>query len=369
MDVVVVGGGPAGAATARALGRAGVSVTLIEASTFDGPRIGESIPPNTQPLLAELGLWASFLAEKHAPCHGSVSAWGSPTPGYNNFLFNPYGHGWHLDRRRFDPWLAAMAAEAGAHVLTGVAVTGVTQAEGFRLSLSDGRTLHARRLVDATGRGAKIARMLGAQRRLQDRLVFVYGFFPPGSTVHPTSLTLLEAVADGWWYAARLPDGQLVAAVASDPESLRDTHLHQPARWLAALRATTLIGPLLVPDATPDAELITCEAPSARLDPVVGPGWLAVGDAASSFDPLSSQGIHKALSDGIGAAAALRASLDDPTALDTYAAQITSRFEHYLQTRQHFYALERRWPEAPFWARRRSIWDKPVETERNKIRP
>src|SRR6187549_1177938 len=102
-QVAVVGGGPAGAATALALRRRGVAdVLLVEAGDYRGVRFGESVPPDLRLPLDALGLWTSFVAQGHEPCLGSCSVWGSAQPGYNDFLFNPHGHGWHLDRARFD---------------------------------------------------------------------------------------------------------------------------------------------------------------------------------------------------------------------------------------------------------------------------
>lgn len=359
-DLIVVGGGPAGAATALALRRRGPArVLLVEASRFDGPRIGESIPPDTRLLLAELGLWESFAAEGHDPCHGSCSSWGSEQLGYNDFLFNPYGPGWHLDRRRFDAWLARAAQAAGAQVRTGTRVSAIERLAGggFRVRLSrgeaPGETIEARFIVDATGRPARVARQLGASRLLHDRLTFLYGFFPPGTGRRASSLTMLEAVPYGYWYAARLPDGKLVAAVAGDPEIVREEKLHCLEVWRSRLAGTRHVGGLLEADAAPEESLIACEAPSARLDRAAGAGWLAVGDAASAFDPLAAQGIHKALEDGLRAAEAIGAWLEgDAQALESYADAIASRFDAYLRNRVYFYSGEQRWADAPFWKRR-----------------
>lgn len=361
VDVVIAGGGPAGAATARALRRAGVARVLVaEAGRFDAPRVGESTPPDIRLPLAELGLWDAFSAEGHAPCHGNCSSWGDEQLGYNDFLFNPYGHGFHLDRRRFDAWLAQAAAAAGAELRVGRQLRSVEHRPGggflVHLTGPDGHAelVAARFVVDATGRSARVARRLGARRLVHDRLTFVYAFFPPGSGARASSLTLLEAVSYGWWYAARLPDGQLVVAVAGDPDVVRDRGLHRPAVWSALLGETRHVGGLLAAGAAPALPFIACEAPSARLDRACGPGWLAVGDAASSFDPISSQGIHKALTDGLLAAEAIAAWLGhgDGRALDRYAELVAARFDGYLGDRAYLYALERRWPDAPFWSRR-----------------
>jgi 2-polyprenyl-6-methoxyphenol hydroxylase-like FAD-dependent oxidoreductase len=362
VDVLIAGGGPAGAATALALRRAGVPrVALVEAGRLEGPRIGESIPPDTRVLLAELGLWDAFAAEGHDPCHGSCSSWGDERLGYNDFLFNPYGNGFHLDRCRFDPWLARAAGAAGATVLVERQLRSVASDPGggpFRVELTGPGGAHeivtARFLVDATGRPARLARMLGARRLVHDRLTFVYAFFPPGSGAGTDSLTLVEAVPYGWWYAARLPDGRLVVAVATDPDLVRSMGLHQPAAWRSLADRTRHVAGLLAAGAAPAWPLVACDAPSARLDRAGGAGWLAAGDAASSFDPISAQGIHKALADALHAADAIAQWLGrgDAVALDNYVAGIASRFDAYLQVRAYLYGLERRWLEAPFWARR-----------------
>ena len=88
---------------------------------------------------------------------------------------------------------------------------------------------------------------------------------------------------------------------------------------------------------------------------MAGEKWIAVGDAASAFDPIASQGIYKALSDGLEAARAIAAYLrGSRDALDAYRAMVTERFEAYLENRNYFYRLENRWPASAFWSRRRA---------------
>ncbi|MBV8234964.1 MAG: tryptophan 7-halogenase, partial [Acidimicrobiia bacterium] len=118
-DAAVAGGGPAGAAAALALARAGRRVLLIEKSPEGPPRAGEALPPAARPLLRDLGLLDRLAAEGHLPCYGNLSVWGSDEPHTADFLFNPYGHGWHLDRRRFDAMLRDAARDAGAELRVG----------------------------------------------------------------------------------------------------------------------------------------------------------------------------------------------------------------------------------------------------------
>ncbi|HKS99304.1 MAG TPA: hypothetical protein VJT31_07225, partial [Rugosimonospora sp.] len=79
--------------------------------------VGETIPPDARLPLAQLGVWDAFLAQRHLPCLGSCSSWGSDTLGYNDFVLNPQGHGWHLDRPRFDALLREAAVKTGVTLL------------------------------------------------------------------------------------------------------------------------------------------------------------------------------------------------------------------------------------------------------------
>ena len=87
---------------------------------------------------------------------------------------------------------------------------------------------------------------------------------------------------------------------------------------------------------------------------------LAVGDAAMSFDPLSSDGISKGLEWGRKAAALAAAFCrGDRLAAPAYRQALNEVFSDYLATRHRYYTAERRWPQAPFW-RRRQVAPRPI---------
>lgn len=360
IDVAVIGGGPAGLATALRLADSpAVSVAVLERAERPIPKIGETVPPRIRPVLEALGAWDSFLDGGHLPGWGTSSCWGSSEIGYNDFLFHPEGSGWHLDRTRFEEHLEHAAAARGAHVMRGVSVRGASdRSGGWRLVLrtqGGEQTLDAAVVVDASGRQSTFARRQGARRRDFDTLVGAFRFFErPGSSSLPTGLTLVEAAEHGWWYSAAVPRDQIVACFMTDADILQGLLLGDEAAWnkhSAGSRHTAA----RLQDAVPLGPVQVKPAFSSLLDPLVGRRWLAVGDAATSFDPLSSQGILKALLSGIQAADAIRGALaGDDGALARYAREQSALMESYLKAREQYYSAETRWPGALFWRRRSS---------------
>ena len=106
--------------------------------------------------------------------------------------------------------------------------------------------------------------------------------------------------------------------------------------------------------APPPGPARICAAHGSRLAPPGGEGWLAVGDSALAFDPLSSQGLFNALYTGLTGGRAMAARLaGDKAAVPGYASRLNEIWAAYEHHRRLYYGQERRWPEAPFWARRR----------------
>lgn len=369
-DVVILGGGPAGCASAFSLLAAGIGperLLVVEASRFEKERIGESIPPDTRRLFDALGLLTAFNAEGHETCYGSASSWGDDQLGYNDFVFNPYGNGWHLDRRRFDAWLAGEVETRGVQLERGVRFLDVLAhgKDGASLALGQPGVVEervdTRFVVDATGCRSRYARRMGAHRRELDRLVSAAAFFeiPAGTDGRAAfdfaRLTLLEAVEYGWWYTARLPNRRVATAVATSHAIYKARQFHRPRSWLSALAQTRYVSKVLAECEPVANSMKVCTAPSYLLEPAYGTHWLAVGDAASAYDPISSRGIFKALADGISAGPAIAAQLegDGGRALASHQRALATRFEEYAGQRAYFYDQERRWKSAPFWIERR----------------
>lgn len=358
--VAIIGGGPAGSACALALARKGITdILIVEAGDYTKFRIGESIQPEILPLFRALGIDQDFLQEGHAPCYGSVSYWGSDKRGYNDALMNPLGHGWHLDRLKFDRFLAMQAQARGVELLANVQLKSSASAVegGFLLELASivedkQSRIHADFVVDASGTASWFSRQRGSCKISTQPLVCLAARFAlkESEKEHHHGLTQLEAVEDGWWYGAHLPDNTLLLAFYSNGATIKSQQLQQATQWRALLSRAVNTAKL-VQNAEPlSNDISSFAAPSYCLDQLCGSNWLAIGDAASSYDPITSQGIVKAIANGLSAADVITGQIDSRQ----FSQSIKTMYRHYLTMRCRYYDLEQRWLNSPFWKRHHS---------------
>ena len=318
----MLGGGPAGAAAAITLARHGSAVLVVERRRGPARKPGEALSDGALPLLTRLGVADLLDAPAHPWFDRIESAWWGvrckPLPR----------SGWLIDRPIFEAGLAAQAVADGVDWRDGVKVTTLSRRhDGWRLCLSDGSEAMVDRLVDATGPAAVLARRLGQRHWRADRLVGAWVELTPARAGSQGAICVFRGL-DLWWYFAWLPGR--VSAVAFGQRPPR-----YPAAWLEAAHAagvrarlTATAGPSLHP------------AHAGYLDPPFGHGWLAVGDAAAAFDPLSGYGLTFALGSGYYGA---RASLDDwrgdPVALPAYAKLVARAVLDSQISRNYFYSL------------------------------
>lgn len=329
---------------------------MLDRSNGEQVRFGETLPPETRIQLEELKVWDEFQRAGHIASPGNVSVWGNDVPNANDFILNPYGCGWHIERRRFDEMLVQNAKTLSVDVCRSINVISVAResAERWKIKAVDEERCHeftARYLIDASGRSGLLARHLGIRKSVYDRLIAAITFLqvPPDSESCDTR-TLIEATEFGWWYSALLPNSRLVVAFMTDADLLQhDLPLASQCRKHLENAPLTFTR---VASCIPRFDIHLISAASYSLHNVVGEGWAAVGEAAMGFDPLSSSGIICGLESGIRVAELAESGGSDKVTNDRYDSWVKETVADFLVNRKRYYQAERRWPDSSFWYKR-----------------
>jgi flavin-dependent dehydrogenase len=361
VDVLVIGGGPAGSACAIRLAWGGARVAIVEASDFSRFRIGETLEPSVRPLLAQLGLEVGADCRWWAPSTGVVAAWGQPASTHRPSILNPYGRGWRIDRHTFDQVLFERAQQAGALAFTQARVTSGARSRGawaFTLATPAG-PVHgrARWIVAATGRRARAPFAPCRKRRWLDRLVGIalIGGAGEGPCSHRPAAACVEAAPCGWWYVATIPNGSKVAVFFTDSDLLPRGKPKLAAFLFDQLARSPLTraGRDFVEERIGRHQWTGFDARSSIRRTAIADGWVAVGDALMAFDPLCGRGVTEALMSGMEVADWLvRSGHTKIEGLPIWAANAAERFNSYCAQRAAIYGVERRWGDMAFWQRR-----------------
>jgi flavin-dependent dehydrogenase len=366
VDVAIVGGGPAGSACALALRThmPAYGVALVESSFYNVTRLGENVSSALLPLLNYLEIKEHFLAQAAYVESFTVQAsWGNNIPLQQHSLRHWSGEGYLLDRGRFDAMLAETFHTRGGKLYLSCRVETIlpmkSEKTGYLLHLRhrSGKrfALRARFLVDATGRKANIARRLGATSMRYDTLIGVSRFFNINPAVSWSKDIIIESTPEGWWYSAPLPDNRLVVTWMTDAELWREQQQGKLDCWESLLKqAPNSYARLQQAAVAAETALTLRPAHTHILHEAVGKNWLSVGDAAASFDPLSSLGIGFSMHSGCHAARAIASNLEsgEINSLHHYSDSIKRQFAEYLPTWQHYYRYETRYLYSPFWQTR-----------------
>ncbi len=335
-DVLVIGGGPSGAAAARLLAGWGHSVLLV---TRESPQVAlaESIPPSAKKLLQTIGAAEAIDSAGFVRSTGNSVYWG----GEEHIAAFPAGeYGYQVERAAFDALLLRLAEAAGAGVWRNATFRSVRSDEtghSARISTETGEEeVRAHWLLDCSGRAGVLAR---GYRRLQPgrRTIALVATWERsgGWDLTDETHTLVESYEAGWAWSVPISASRRCIAVMVDPGHTELQRSQLSAQYQAELSNTSRLGSL-VRNATIVTAPWACQASQYDAERVSGDHFLLVGDAASFVDPLSSFGVKKALASAWLAAVVTRTGLTQPE-LSLHASKL-----YETRERTMFEALQRR---------------------------
>jgi flavin-dependent dehydrogenase len=165
--------------------------------------------------------------------------------------------------------------------------------------------------------------------------------------------TTIENAANGWYYTVGIPDGRRIVVFLTDSDLPECKMASSPPQWCQMLDETDLIRAILDRyKYVPVGRVRGIPASSVRLDRPFGFHWVAAGDAAAAFDPLTSRGIAAAVVTGSNASSAvLEEHAGRRGAFAAYAEDIAKNYAEYLsELRQRYRG--RQSGRSEFWTRR-----------------
>lgn len=333
-DLLIIGGGPGGSAAAMVAARAGLKVTVFEKGPHGRDKVcGDGLTPRAVAALNDLHIDLSgahridglrMIAGKKT----RELAWPSGT------RFPAHGAVW--PRNKLDTYLIDQAIAAGAEVRFDTEA--LPALDGNRVIGVDvsGERFHAPLTILAAGAQGLAAKMLGAEREPDETFGLAIRAYAPTPRHAERHLEACLSLSDehgtavpgyGWMFPAGDGTVNIGVGALSTMKGFKKLNLNTLLdQYAAIVREPWSLGGYI-------------DKPRAWRLPMsslkrVGPGWVAIGDAAGFINPMNGEGIDYALESGIVAVEQFVA--DPANASANYDRVVGERFDSFLRTGRRF---------------------------------
>lgn len=351
-DVIIIGGGPAGATSAGLIAQQGHRVLVLDRERFPRYHVGESLIPGFMIPMRELGLTERMEAKGFERKYGGTLVWGNNEVPWN-FDFTTGGdipYSFHTRRADLDALILDRARELGATVVEEATVKGPIEEDGrvvgvrYALRGLDGtHEVRASLVIDASGQARVLGRKYSEVNwNEQLRNVAVWTYFDgchrlPGDE---WSNILIEGTADGWFWGIPIDKGVFSVGYVTQSEKATGSDKSLEDLFQSQIATTTKLKELLR-DARQAAGYRSARDWSYTNERFYGDGWVLVGDAAAFVDPLFSTGVALATMTALALSKVVDKIIQHPEieekALDRYATAYQDFFGEIRTFVEGFY--------------------------------
>ncbi|QSX79296.1 NAD(P)/FAD-dependent oxidoreductase [Agrilutibacter solisilvae] len=353
VDVLVIGGGPAGSTAATFLARKGWKVLLLEKGSHPRFHIGESLLPMNLPILERLGVLEQVKAIGTYKPGAEFPIVGDGTGNgldYNTFRFDraldpQFGYAYQVKREEYDQILFNHARASGADARERVKVEKMEFGADGRPSLAHARnddgstfTVQPRYVVDASGRDTFFGSQLKLKRKNdkhQSAAIFSHFTGVERRPGEDSGNITVQRFDHGWMWLIPLQHDVMSIGAVCFPEYLKQRR-GESEQFLMK----TLLGEHQVAARMNDAQRVgpvhVTGNYSYTCSRMTGPGWVMVGDAYAFVDPVFSSGVYLGMNSAEQAADVVDGALREPGREAALQAAMVKRLKRGLKHFQWF---------------------------------
>jgi flavin-dependent dehydrogenase len=344
-DVLIIGGGPAGATAGRLLAQWGHSVAILAAPASRKPALAECLPPSDTKLFRFLGIAENIDHAGFIPTTGNTVWWAQKRRRVEMY---PDGTGFQVLRSDFDRLLLELAEAAGAHVHVGKAISAGRHVELH--SAGKRSRISGKFILDCSGRAGVIGRRFRVKEENSKTVALCCVWRnDKGWNLPDCSHTLVEAYSGGWAWSVPVSVTRRYVAFMLEPRRAR---IPDYQTELGNTRAFRRIFAHSVLEGSPWG----CDASTYFARRYTGENFLLVGDAGSFIDPLSSFGVKKAMASAWMAAVVANTWLKQRglrrAALEYFNKRETDVYARFKQQTATWFQKARGLYADPFWINR-----------------
>jgi flavin-dependent dehydrogenase len=368
-DVSIIGSGPAAISAAIRLAEHNLRVVVFckNETELANRNLGETLSRSVTPSLTELGVFSLFQKLKLKSLEGSISSWGTARTEQTSALLHPLGFGWVVQKDAFKKILLERATSLGATFCTDPVRRVERKNEVWRTLPKGSAPIGSDLMIIATGRDNP-GFATSSRKVPLDKLVACIATFEDCRS-EASHFVNVDSSVNGWFFSVKSDEQIRVLSFFTDGDLLpfrnQREFLQMANHHLPNLPAISKAIEYI--DTSKAKSFCVVSANSTFRKHFFSNGLFFCGDSAQTFDPLSSQGISAAISDGIEIANRIVwGDFRNKELVIELERGRRQRYLEYLKLWHKIYLTEQRWTENVFWQRRQQL--QPMKTFVNAVR-